>query len=62
MIQTPLCFRSAYPVYRDRQVQENLSAEAKQNAKLEAETFFQATSERIHCISQLLRAYSLRMG
>ena len=39
--------------------QENLSAEAKQNAKLEAETFFQATSERIHCISQLLRAYSL---
>ena len=39
--------------------QENLSAEAKQNAKLKAETFFQATSERIHCISQLLRAYSL---
>ena len=39
--------------------QENLSAEAKQNAKLEAETFFRATSERIHCISQLLRAYSL---
>ena len=39
--------------------QENLSAEAKQNAKIEAETFFQATSERIHCISQLLRAYSL---
>ena len=39
--------------------QENLSAEAKQNAKLEAETFFQTTSERIHCISQLLRAYSL---
>lgn len=39
--------------------QENLSAEAKQNAKLEAETFFRTTSERIHCISQLLRAYSL---
>ncbi|MEC7230315.1 MAG: preprotein translocase subunit SecA, partial [Verrucomicrobiota bacterium] len=39
--------------------QESLSAEAKQNAKLEAETIFQATSERIHCISQLLRAYSL---
>jgi preprotein translocase subunit SecA len=39
--------------------QEELSAEAKQSAKLEAETFFQATSERIHCISQLLRAYSL---
>ena len=39
--------------------QENLSAEVKQSAKLEAETFFQTTSERIHCISQLLRAYSL---
>ena len=39
--------------------QEDLSAEAKQSAKLEAETFFQTTSERIHCISQLLRAYSL---
>ena len=39
--------------------QENLSAEENQNAKFEAETFFQTTSERIHCISQLLRAYSL---
>jgi preprotein translocase subunit SecA len=39
--------------------QEELSAEAKQSAKLEAEIFFQNTSERIHCISQLLRAYSL---
>lgn len=41
----------------DKQV--DLSAEEKQKAKLEAETFFQNTSERIHCISQLLRAYSL---
>jgi preprotein translocase subunit SecA len=39
--------------------QEALSAEAKQTAKQEAETVFQQTSERIHCISQLLRAYSL---
>jgi len=39
--------------------QADLSAEEKQKAKLEAETFFQNTSERIHCISQLLRAYSL---
>jgi preprotein translocase subunit SecA len=39
--------------------QEELSAEAKQSAKLEAEIFSQNTSERIHCISQLLRAYSL---
>ena len=33
--------------------------EVKQEAKLAAETLFQQTSERIHCISQLLRAYSL---
>lgn len=39
--------------------QTDLSAEDKQKAKLDAETFFQSTSERIHCISQLLRAYSL---
>ena len=36
-----------------------LKLEEKQQAKMEAETFFQKTSERIHCISQLLRAYSL---
>ncbi|MFL2843063.1 MAG: preprotein translocase subunit SecA, partial [Coraliomargaritaceae bacterium] len=36
-----------------------LNDEEKQKAKLEAEQFFQNTSERIHCISQLLRAYSL---
>jgi preprotein translocase subunit SecA len=39
--------------------QEGLSPEEKQKAKQEAESVFQATSERIHCISQLLRAYSL---
>ena len=39
--------------------QETLKPEEKQHAKMEAETFFQKTSERIHCISQLLRAYSL---
>lgn len=38
---------------------EELSLEAKQAAKQQAETVFQQTSERIHCISQLLRAYSL---
>ena len=38
---------------------EELSEEEKQNTKQEAETIFQKTSERIHCISQLLRAYSL---
>lgn len=38
---------------------DNLSAEEKQKAKQAAETYFQKTSERIHCISQLLRAYSL---
>ncbi|MFU8849183.1 MAG: preprotein translocase subunit SecA [Opitutales bacterium] len=36
-----------------------LSAEEKQAAKMEAEHHFQKSSERIHCISQLLRAYSL---
>ncbi len=39
--------------------QDELSPEAKQQAKHDAETEFQQTSERIHCISQLLRAYSL---
>lgn len=39
--------------------QEALSAEARQQEKLQAEQTFQQTSERIHCISQLLRAYSL---
>jgi preprotein translocase subunit SecA len=39
--------------------QESLSTEDKQKAKLEAESLSQSTSERIHCISQLLRAYSL---
>ncbi|MGJ8640140.1 MAG: preprotein translocase subunit SecA [Opitutaceae bacterium] len=39
--------------------QEELSADEKQQAKLSAEAAFQQTSERIHCISQLLRAYSL---
>jgi preprotein translocase subunit SecA len=39
--------------------QEALSLDAKQAAKQRAETVFQQTSERIHCISQLLRAYSL---
>ncbi len=38
---------------------ESLAPEAKQAAKHEAEAVFQQTSERIHCISQLLRAYSL---
>jgi preprotein translocase subunit SecA len=38
---------------------EKLDAEAKQKAKQEAEQVFQSTSERIHCISQLLRAFSL---
>ncbi|MFP4203779.1 MAG: preprotein translocase subunit SecA [Opitutales bacterium] len=38
---------------------EELSPEEKQKVKQEAETLFQDTSERIHCISQLLRAYSL---
>jgi len=39
--------------------QEELSADEKQQAKQAAEEIFQKTSERIHCISQLLRAYSL---
>ena len=38
---------------------EKLADEAKQEAKQVAETGFQQTSERIHCISQLLRAFSL---
>ncbi|MDG1242666.1 MAG: preprotein translocase subunit SecA [Opitutae bacterium] len=38
---------------------EKLPDEAKQEAKQVAETSFQQTSERIHCISQLLRAFSL---
>lgn len=38
---------------------ETLAADAKQQAKQAAETLFQQSSERIHCISQLLRAYSL---
>lgn len=38
---------------------DSLAAEAKQAAKQAAEAHFQQTSERIHCISQLLRAYSL---
>ena len=41
----------------DKQV--GLSTEDKQKAKLKAESLSQRTSERIHCISQLLRAYSL---
>lgn len=38
---------------------ESLSPEEKQQAKQAAETKFQQTSERIHCISQLLKAYGL---
>ena len=38
---------------------ESLSPEEKQVAKQAAESKFQQTSERIHCISQLLKAYSL---
>ena len=38
---------------------DELSGEEKQKAKQDAEHHFQNTSERIHCISQLLRAYSL---
>jgi preprotein translocase subunit SecA len=38
---------------------DKIAPEVKQEAKLAAETVFQQTSERIHCISQLLRAYSL---
>ena len=41
----------------DKQVE--LPAESKQKAKQDAEQHFQNTSERIHCISQLLRAFSL---
>ena len=39
--------------------QAEAEAEAKQAQKQQAEVHFQQTSERIHCISQLLRAYSL---
>ena len=38
---------------------ESLSPENRQKAKQAAELRFQQTSERIHCISQLLKAYSL---
>lgn len=38
---------------------QDLAPEAKQEAKQAAEVHFQQTSERIHCISQLLKAYSL---
>ncbi len=38
---------------------EELSVEERQQRKVDAEHNFQHTSERIHCISQLLRAYSL---
>jgi len=38
---------------------ESLSVESRQSAKQAAESKFQQTSERIHCISQLLKAYSL---
>ncbi len=46
-------------VFMEIDKQSALSPEAKQKAKLDAENHFQNTSERIHCISQLLRAYSL---
>jgi preprotein translocase subunit SecA len=39
--------------------EEGLSAEEKQAEKQKAEVHFQQTSERIHCISQLLKAYGL---
>ncbi|ADE55039.1 preprotein translocase subunit SecA [Coraliomargarita akajimensis] len=39
--------------------QDTVSADERQQQKLQAEEVFQQTSERIHCISQLLRAYSL---
>ncbi|MEM7792432.1 MAG: preprotein translocase subunit SecA, partial [Verrucomicrobiota bacterium] len=38
---------------------DGLTPEEKQATKQKAEVVFQKTSERIHCISQLLRAYSL---
>lgn len=41
----------------DRKV--DLSEEEKRGARLEAETSFQIRSERIHTVSQLLRAYGL---
>ena len=37
----------------------DITAEAKQKAKLDAEEKYQVTSVRIHCIGQLLRAFSL---
>lgn len=37
----------------------DLTAQQKQEAKLKAEAEFISTSETIHCISQLIRAYSL---
>ncbi len=37
----------------------SIGTESKQRAKQEAESKFQQISERIHCISQLLKAYSL---
>ena len=46
-------------VFMEIEKQSELSPEGKQKAKLDAENHFQNTSERIHCISQLLRAYSL---
>ena len=46
-------------VFMEIEKQSELSLEGKQKAKLDAENHFQNTSERIHCISQLLRAYSL---
>ena len=57
MIQMPSCL-DLPTQFIEIDKQENLSAEAKQNAKLEAETFPEAPAN-IHCISQLLRAYSL---
>lgn len=39
--------------------EESLTTEERQNRKQQAEAAFQKTSERIHCISQLLRAYGL---
>ncbi len=46
-------------VFMEIDKQPDLSPEFKQKAKQDAEQKFQNTSERIHCISQLLRAFSL---
>ena len=46
-------------VFMEIDKQPDLSPESKQKAKQDAEQKFQNTSERIHCISQLLRAFSL---